>query len=330
MINLEHKFFELQELIQANNRIVLTSHVYTDGDALGCLIAMHEYLTNINKDVEIIIPGDVPPKYKYLNANDIINRTTNYEAEYKISNAQLIIIVDVSSLSRLNGLYSAVKESSAKKVCIDHHPFEGNWIDLDIIDKNRVATGELIFQFFNVNGIKINTLIARALYTAILSDSGSFRFQRTDSQTFKMAAALVEAGADPVELYSHIYESGSQNQIQAWGEILKNIQSNDTLSWLSVPKETFSEYKISIEEIDGIIDVLRKIKQAQIVLVFIEKSENDVVVGLRSKNGFDVGEFARQFGGGGHHHAAGFQKNDKLNSVIANTIREIEKYSFHN
>ena len=94
---------------------------------------------------------------------------------------------------------------------------------------------------------------------------------------------------------------------------------------MSVPKELFVEYNISIEEIDGIIDVLRKIKQAQIVLVFIEKSENEVVVGLRSKNGFDVGEFARQFGGGGHHHAAGFQKYEKLNTVIDNTIGEIEK-----
>ena len=325
MNDLEHKFVKLQELIRSNNRIVLTSHVYTDGDAMGCLIALYDYLTSIDKDVEVIIPGNIPPKYHYLNANDIINRTTNFEAEYKISNAQLIIIVDVSSLSRLNGLYSEVKESSAKKVCIDHHPFEGDWIDLGIIDKNRVATGELIFQFFQVNNIQINPLIAQALYTAILSDSGSFRFQRTDSYTFKMAAALVEAGADPTELYGYIYESGSQNQLRAWGEILKNIQSNDKLSWLIAPKELFNDYKISIEEIDGIIDVLRKIKQAQVVLVFIEKSENEVVVGLRSKNGFDVGEFARRFGGGGHHHAAGFQKKDRLEAVIDNTLEEIEK-----
>lgn len=325
MNGLDQKFVDLYELVQNNHRIVLTSHVYTDGDAIGCLIAMHEYLTNIQKDVEVIIPGNVPPKYQYLNAKNIINRTTNHEAEYKINNAQLIIILDVSSLTRLNGLYSAVKESRAKKVCIDHHPFSGEWVDSDIIDKNRVATGELIYQFFKINKIEINSLIANALYTAILSDSGSFRFQRTDSYTFKTAADLVEAGADPVELYSHIYESCSKDQLQAWGEILKNVQSNDKLSWLSVPKELFVEYNISIEEIDGIIDVLRKIKQAQIVLVFIEKSENEVVVGLRSKNGFDVGEFARQFGGGGHHHAAGFQKYEKLNTVIDNTIGEIEK-----
>lgn len=325
MKEFEQKFIELHKLIQANNRIILTSHVYTDGDAMGCLIALYDYLSSNDKDVEIIIPGDVPPKYSYLNTKEIINRTTNFETEYKISNAQLIIIVDVSSLKRLNGLYSAVKESKAKKICIDHHPFEGDWIDLGIVDTERVATGELIFQYFQINNIPISPLMAKALYTAILSDSGSFRFQRTDASTFKMAAALVGAGADPVELYGYIYENGTQHQLQAWGEILKNIQSRDKLSWLSVPKELFDNYKISMEEIDGIIDILRKIREAQIVLVFIEKSEDEVIVGLRSKNGFDVGEFARKFGGGGHQHAAGFQQNNSLKNVIDTTVEEIEK-----
>ena len=325
MKEFEQKFVELHKLIQANNRIILTSHMYTDGDALGCLIALYDYLSDIDKDVEIIIPGNVPPKYSYLNTEEIINRTTNFETEYKISNAQLIIIVDVSSLKRLNGLYSAVKESKAKKVCIDHHPFDSDWIDLGIVDKQRVATGELIFQYFQVNNIPISAVMANALYTAILSDSGSFRFQRTDAYTFKMAATLVKAGADPVKLYGYIYENGTQHQLQAWGEILKNIQSRNKLYWLSVSKELLDSYKISLEEIDGIIDILRKVKEAQIVLVFIEKSKNEIIVGLRSKNGFDVGEFARKFGGGGHHHAAGFQRSNSLQNVIDTTVEEIEK-----
>jgi bifunctional oligoribonuclease and PAP phosphatase NrnA len=325
MDTLVKKFIELHRLINSCQRIVITSHIYTDGDALGCMVALHNYLTGIGKEVDVIIPGDIPPKYEYLKTGDIINRTSNHEKEFKISNAQLIIIVDVSALNRLNGLYTMIKDSRAKKVCIDHHPFESDWIDLDIIDKERVATGELIFQFFQINDIPVSPEMAKALYTAILSDSGSFRFQRTDSFTFKMAAALVEAGADPVELYGQIYENSSDKQLQAWGEILMNIQSKDKLSWLSVPKELFENYQISMEEIDGIIDVLRKVKQAQVVLVFVEKAEDEVIVGLRSKNGFDVGDFAKQFGGGGHHHAAGFQKNDKLEAVIDETIGEIEK-----
>ncbi|MBN1408992.1 MAG: bifunctional oligoribonuclease/PAP phosphatase NrnA [Calditrichaceae bacterium] len=325
MKKFEQKFIELNQLVQKNNRIILTSHVYTDGDAMGCLISLYDYLKSIDKDVEIIIPGEVPPKYAFLHIDQIINHTTNFEAEYKISNAQLIIIVDVSSLKRLNGLYSAVKESKAKKVCIDHHPFEGDWIDLDIVDTDRVATGEMVFQFFKINNILINPLMAKALYTSILSDSGSFRFQRTDAFTFNMAAALVEAGADPAELYGHLYENSTQHQLQAWGEILKNVQSRDKLSWLIVPNRLFAEYHISKEEIDGIIDILRKIKDAQVVLVFIEKSEDEIIVGLRSKNGFDVGEFARKFGGGGHKHAAGFQQNQALKDVINITVAEIEK-----
>jgi phosphoesterase RecJ-like protein len=135
----------------------------------------------------------------------------------------------------------------------------------------------------------------------------------------------VKAGADPVKLYGYIYENGTQHQLRAWGEILKNIQSRNKLYWLSVSKELLDSYKISLEEIDGIIDILRKVKEAQIVLVFIEKSKNEIIVGLRSKNGFDVGEFARKFGGGGHHHAAGFQRSNSLQNVIDTTVEEIEK-----
>lgn len=325
MTDLKDKFIELNTLIQSSKRIILTSHVSTDGDALGSLTALYDYLMSINKDVEILIPGKIPPKYHYLKVNDIINRITNHEAEFKINNAQLIIIADISALSRLNGLYPIVKQSPAKKVCIDHHPFKDDWVDLDIVDVNRVATGELIFQFFQTNNIPISAEMAQALYTAVLSDSGSFRFQRTDSFTFNMAAALVEAGADPVEIYSNIYENSTENQLQAWGEILSNIKSRNIFSWLIVPQEIFENYNISVEEIDGIIDVLRKMKDAQIVLVFIEKSKDEVIVGLRSKNGFDVGGFARKFGGGGHHHAAGFRKYDKLDIVVDLTIEEIEK-----
>jgi len=325
MKNIADKFQSLFNIIQKNERFVLTSHVHTDGDAIGCLIAMSKYIKSLKKHVDILIPGDVPQKYQFLGTNGNINELKGQKIKSAIQKTQVIIILDVSALTRLEQLHPLIKNSPAIKVCIDHHPFDADWIDLEIVDMDRVATGEILYQFFKTCEIPIDKQMASALYTAILSDSGSFRFQRTDSFTFDMAADLVKLGVDPVEMYSHVYENSSQKQLKAWGEILADIKSKGNLSWLIVPRDIFLNHNISIEEIDGIIDVLRKIKQALIVIVFVEKEEKEILVGLRSKNGFDVGNLARKFGGGGHFHAAGFTGFQKLDLVVEDTLQMIKK-----
>lgn len=327
MKNIADKFQNLYNIIQNNKRFVLTSHVHTDGDAIGCLIAMFGYIETLKKQVDIFIPGDVPPKYRFLGTDSNINKLKGQKLKDAIQDAEVIIILDVSALTRLEQLYPLIKNSKAKKVCIDHHPFDADWIDLEIIDTDRVATGEIIYEFFKTCNIQINKPMASALYTAILSDSGSFRFQRTDSFTFDMAADLVKLGVDPAEMYGRVYENGTQKQLKAWGDILANVKSKGNLSWLVVPREILNNHKISLEEIDGIIDVLRKIKQALIVIVFVEKEDKEILVGLRSKNGFDVGNLARRLGGGGHFHAAGFTGFEKLDLVVEETLQMIEKMS---
>jgi phosphoesterase RecJ-like protein len=318
-------FTDLHRLIKKHNRFVLTSHIHTDGDAVGSLMALFYYLESAGKSVEILLPGDVPAKYSFLNTNQYVNRLPQPKRKSYIRDADVVIILDISALNRLGQLFPEIRKSRALKVCIDHHPFEkADWIDMDIIHTERVAAAELVYQFFKTNKIPINLDIAKALYTGILSDSGSFRFQRTDSFTFKMASDLVKSGIDPSEIYGYIYENGTQNQLRAWGSILSGMESMGDVAWLSVKKETLDAYNLTLEDFDGIIDILRKNRDALIVMVFVEKSANEVMVGLRSKNGFDVGDLARKFGGGGHFHAAGFTGFDRLEKVINNTVSMID------
>ena len=323
-MELQEKFVKLNHLLQAHQKFVIFSHIHTDGDALGSSLAIYHYLKKQGKKAYIFIPGEIPPKYDYLDTDRYINLLKDSEAEKIIKQADVQIILDISALNRLDCYYNLALETQAVRICIDHHPIDECSFDLSFVDTSRVATGEIIYSFFKYIEAEITFPIAEALYTAILSDSGGFRFQHTSQLTFRMAADLIEQGVDPVLMYSRIFESGHQRQLKAWGALLDRVQSRGPLTWVEVPQEFLQDKKINLEEIDGIIDIMRKDKKASVLAVFVEKEKNLVIVGLRSKNGVNVGSVAAEFGGGGHYHAAGFTVSKPLGKVVQDTILTLE------
>jgi phosphoesterase RecJ-like protein len=324
-MNINDKFSKLEEIVIQNQNFLLVSHIHTDGDALGSMIAFFHYLESLDKNAAIIVPGKIPPKYHFLGTAKLVNQMTREETKKAIHAADVVVIFDISSLDRLDCWYEDIKNSPAFKICIDHHPLTKEWVDLDIVDHGRVATGELIYFYLNHTGAVITKPIAEAIYTAVLSDSGSFRFQQTTENTFRIAASLVNAGVDPVKMYSRIFETGHKKQLYAWGNLLTRVHSQGFILWLPVSLDFLNEHDISIEDIDGIIDIMRKDREAKVFIVFIEKNRNEIIVGLRSKNDLNMGKIARIFGGGGHVHAAGFTTTGSLDEVIKNTIQLIEK-----
>lgn len=323
-MELQKKFDKLNHLLQTHHKFVIFSHIHTDGDALGSSLAIYHYLKNQGKEVHIFIPGDIPPKYDFLDTALYVNRYKGDEAKTIIKQAEVQLILDISALNRLDYYHDIAMETRAVRICIDHHPIDDCGFDLSFVDTTRVATGEIIYSFLKHIDADIDFSIAEALYTAILSDSGGFRFQHTSALTFRMAADLVEKGVDPVLMYGRIFESGHQRQLKAWGALLDKVQSRGPLTWVEVPQEFLRDKKINLEEIDGIIDIMRKDKQASVLAVFVEKEKNLVMVGLRSKNGVNVGSVAAEFGGGGHYHAAGFTVSKPLDKVVQDTILTLE------
>ena len=207
---------------------------------------------------------------------------------------------------------------------MDHHPAEQEWVSLSIIDTERIATAELIFDLFHYLKANITIKIARALYTAILSDSGSFRFYKTSASTFRMAAELVQAGVEPSEMYSLVYETAKANQLRNWGKLLANLNREQDRSWLVISKDFMHSSRMGLDEFDGLIDIIRRDGQANIFVVFVEKEANEILVGLRSKNGVDVGSVARSLGGGGHYYASGFTSSRSLDETIQVTLNKLK------
>ena len=317
---------EILSTLRAAKRVLVASHIYPDGDALGSMIAFYYYLVQNDKKCAIVVPGRIPPKYEFLNTSGLVNRSTDSETKRFIADADVIVIFDISSMDRLEQWYEPVKSSQAYKVCMDHHPLYPEFTDLDIIDDTCVATGELVFQFLEKVKADISFEMAEALYTAILSDSGSFRFQQTSKETFRIASRLTELGVDPAQMYSRVFEKNHRHQLKAWGNLLINLKSEDEISWLVVSREFMREHNLRAEDLEGIIDIMRKDGGSSVFAVFTEKEENLTLVGLRSKNSINVGRIAREFGGGGHFHAAGFSSSGRLEQVVGETLDRIRSY----
>lgn len=312
---------QIKQHITKSKRFVLLSHVHTDGDALGSLIALYHYLVNNGKQVSIMVPGDLPKKYAYLDSGQLINQGDFEWRLEQIADADVAFILDISKLSRLDIYHDAVRGSNAYKIIIDHHPVEKGWADLAITDTGRIATAEMIFEIFEQLKADITRPMAVALYTAILSDSGSFRFTKTGASTFKMAARLVQAGVEPSELYGRVFETARREQIMAWGSLLSTLQRKGPVSYIKIDKEFIQKRQMPLHEFDGLIDIMRKEQDASVFIVFIEKEHDEILVGLRARNGVDVGQVARQFGGGGHYHAAGFTSYQNLENTVKFTLK---------
>ncbi len=325
MRSFKKEFAQLKKLLDENQRFVLISHIYTDGDALGSLMSFYHLLKAMGKNVETVVPGKLPDRYAFLGIHSVINRLSKAQTRKAIAEAQVILILDISSLTRMDLWYEPVMESAAVKVCIDHHPDACEEVDLKIVDTQPVATCEIIARFFEAQNLTITPQIALALYTGIVSDSGGFRFEGTSPETLAVAARLAERGIDPAWVYRQIFEYSNRNQLRFWGKILSSLESDGVIDWAVVSQKTLKEFNVSVEELNGVIDIIRKDAQAKVFVMFVEKENRQVMVGLRSKDGFDVGQIARNFGGGGHFHAAGFTAEEPLDKVVEKTLTIIRQ-----
>ena len=320
----DREFNRIGKLIETNSRFVLLSHIYTDGDALGPLIALNHYLKHKGKEVSVYVPSEVPEKYRFLNTKEIVNQGSRAEQASEIAHAEVIFILDISALKRLDIYFDEVKNSAAVKIVIDHHPVDTDWTDIAVVNEHKIATAELIYELLHYLNAEITYSIALPLYTAILSDSGSFRFFKTGASTFRMAAELVDAGVEPAKIYSYVFETAHTNQLRSWGTLLTHIQRDEKRSWLLVRQDFMQSRGLGLHEVEGLIDIIRRDGEANVVIVFVEKDVNEILVGLRSKDSFNVGKIARYFGGGGHFHAAGFTSSYTLNDTVEMTLERIK------
>jgi phosphoesterase RecJ-like protein len=317
------EFEQFRSFAAASAKIVLTTHLNPDADGIGCELALASYLRGKGKQVTILNHSETPDNLKFLDPLGLILHFDAQRHAGLISGADLLCVLDTNHPDRLGGLKPHVIESKARKVCIDHHLEPAEFADLYILDELSTATGEMLYRIFcSLDGNSLSREIAVPLYAAIMTDTGSFRYPKTDPEVHRVVAHLIECGADPVEIYQNIYDQGTPGRLRLLGRMLAELQtdSDGRIAYLTLTRQMFSETGTAESETDAFVSYALAIHGVQIGLLFTELDRETVKISLRSKGDIWINKLAKEFGGNGHKHAAGARVH---NATLSDTIPKV-------
>lgn len=302
----------LQE-IRRRHRFVVTSHARPDGDAIGSALACGEILRRMGKHAEVVMHDGVPRIYQSLPFADRV-----IQAEGVPPN-DAVIVLECDSIKRtlLEGLENCFL------ISIDHHVSGRNFANVNWIDPTVMATGELIHRMACLSGIPLDPDVATCLYTALMTDTGSFMFEGTNECTFALARELVVAGANPALCARHIYFGHSTAKLRLLGAALSNLHREDGLAWIWVTQEQMQRFDAREEDCEGLVNYALSIGDVQVAIFFRELPDGRWRVSLRSKGNVNVSYVAEQFGGGGHKCASGCSLDGPLAVVIARVVERL-------
>ena len=303
------------DLVSRADRILIISHIRPDGDAVGSTLGLGLILEEMGKEVSLVLEDGVPKVFNHLTGTDRIIREV-------VGVFDLVIVVDSSDIERIG---SVLDDYGEPDVNIDHHPTNTQFAKLNLVRDNAVATVEIIFDLVQELSYPINLPIAEALLTGLLTDSLGFRTSNTNPQTLRIAAELMEVGANLPILYRKAMLEKSIEAVKYWGQGLSGIQMEDRLVWASLSLEDRIAANYPGRDDADLINVLARIKDADISVVFVEQKNGSVKVSWRSRPGFDVSIVATQFGGGGHKPAAGADIKGDLKRVQEEVLEATRK-----
>ncbi len=295
------------EAVAAAGRIVLTTHVNSDGDGVGSEVAMVHLLRALGKQVVIANPTPIPDRYGFL-VDPIARHDRTAGAAVALREADLLVVLDIADLGRLGHLAETIRARDVVTACVDHHRSPGSLpAGPRLIDPAASATAELVADLAAAAGWPLGADAARALYVGILTDTGGFRFANTTARVLRVAASLLEVGVDPERVYESVYATAPAGRIRLTAEVLETlvVEPEIGLSWITVPAGALERHGVTADDLDGLVEFARSVQGTRLALLFRPLANGKTKVSLRSVGDFDVSAFAHQFGGGGHAKASG-------------------------
>jgi bifunctional oligoribonuclease and PAP phosphatase NrnA len=311
------------EAIRDRERFLVTTHENPDGDALGSLLAIHLALQTLGKDSVMFLagPAPLPGEYRFLALGDLQRDLPADAAE------RTLVAVDCANESRI-GADPAVLLLAPFTLNIDHHHDNSRFGDIDLVDAEASSTGELLRDVFAELGIELTPELAEPLYTALVTDTGRFQYANTTPKALRLAAELVEAGADVHKVFQDVYENVQFAKLKLLARALERAQVYEggrlVVSYLL--RDDFAEVGAVEPYSEGIIDFLRAVEGADMAAMIREPPRGGTParrVSLRaSHDEIDVSAIARASGGGGHRQAAGFSSDGSIEEITNFLRRE--------
>jgi phosphoesterase RecJ-like protein len=289
--------------------VVLSTHVNADGDGVGSQVALAAWLDAQGKRVHIVNPTPFPPAFIHLlPSSDLLRDPSHPETAATVRAAAALLVLDTAEPRRIGRVANA---AAGKPVfVIDHHlPSEAGFKGLIFQDPTACATGELVYDLLCVAGWHRPwpEVAVTGLYTALVTDTGSFRFSNTTRRAHELAGDLIEQGADPEREYRRIFATVPLHRIELLRHALENLETDPQfpLTWISVARPVMERLGATVEDLEGLVEHARSVEGTEVALLFRETSDGATKISFRSAGDVDVNAIARQFGGGGHKKASG-------------------------
>ncbi|HYW30588.1 MAG TPA: bifunctional oligoribonuclease/PAP phosphatase NrnA [Gemmatimonas sp.] len=307
--------------------VALSTHINSDGDGCGSEAAFARLLAQRGISARIVNPTPWPAMFDFLLGDGIAEASAIGAAA--LDDIDALVVMDINDVRRLGALADKVRTLTVPIAVVDHHVAGDEPVgETAVADTSACATGELVYDIAMVWGLEITPPIAQALYCAILTDTGSFRFSNTTPRAHAIASALLTAGVNPEEMYRRIYAQVSVGRLQLLRHALESLEVDGELglSWISVEAGVMDRFDVTSEELDGIVEHPRSIAGTRLALFFRDLGHHRVKLSLRSTGSVDVQRLARAYGGGGHAKASGALLTGSLAEVRTRAVEDARRY----
>ena len=317
-------FEEIIAVINQHKRFIILSHIRPDGDAIGSTIALGSTLEAMGKEVTYINEDGVPESLAFLPGSDKVKQPTD-----DVLDVEVAIAVDCANKPRLGEQALKMAANATLWINIDHHKSNPGYGDLNYIDAQSPATGQILYQMIKEQGLTLTNEARDSIYVAVSTDTGSFQYSGTTAATYEMAANLVDLGLNTGKINEQIYDSFPYRRVALTRELLNTLEissSGEIADW-HLLKKVKHELDLKPDDSEGLIDMIRSIQGVSVALFFEELMDDSIRVSIRSKTGsIDACEIAQLFGGGGHAKAAGIRMSGSIAEVRLAVICEVSKH----
>lgn len=327
-------FYRISEWLRESHRLLLVTHRRPDGDAIGALSAMNRALRALDKEPEIALLDRFPRRYEFLRGADERWPLWEDAREVLAREADGLVVLDTCSLSQLEPILPFLA-SAPRTLVIDHHATRDEIGtrpgDLRILDDTAAACCLILAEWILHVGILANlpaaakSTLSTALLTGIATDCGWFRFSNTDARVLRVAADLVDTGADIGRIYDLVYQQEPAAKLRLIARMLGGMRllADGRLAVLELRTEDFAASGADDSMTEDLVNEAARLRGTEATLLFTEEPGGVVRVNLRSKRTLDVSELARRYGGGGHARAAGARLNGQWEDVVPRVIAEV-------
>ncbi len=322
-------FEKLKNIILDNSSFLLTTHVNPDADAIGSEMAFYYLLKKLDKKAYIINNSTLPYNMEFFNKENVIQKFDEEIHKNIFNEVDVLVALDFNRADRIVRMEQGFRKSNKLKICIDHHQDPEEFVDYQFIDTEYCATGHIIYNFINLTKIiEMDFKIAEAIYAAIMTDTGSFRFDRTTAEVHNIIADLLKHGVNPEQVYDKLYDQSKFSKIKLLGRALNsiNLLADNKIGYMTITQKDFEELGAIESDTENFVNYNLSIENVVLGILFIEL-KNGFKVSFRSKGNIAVNKLANEFGGGGHNNAAGARFfTNNMQKMIPVILSKAEQY----